>query len=42
MIMAVSAAPRRVPATPKREVTNAAVVAANPAANTWLPLTTGD
>src|SRR3712207_6689616 len=41
MIMAVSAAPRRVPATPNREVTNAATAAANPAAITWVPLTTG-
>jgi hypothetical protein len=30
-----------VPATPNFEVTNAAVVEASPAANTWLPLTTG-
>jgi hypothetical protein len=30
-----------VPATPNFEVTNAAVVEASPAANTWLPLITG-
>jgi hypothetical protein len=41
MIMVVNAAPRMVPATPNFEVTNAAVVEASPAANTWLPLTTG-
>src|SRR5919107_3706467 len=41
MIMAVTAAPSRVPATPKRDVTKAAVAAANPAAITWAPLTTG-
>jgi hypothetical protein len=34
MIMAVTAAPSNVPATPKREVTKAAVAAANPAAST--------
>src|SRR5215212_5547056 len=41
MIMAVMAAPRRVPATPKRLVTNDAAAAANPADITWCPLTTG-
>src|SRR5215216_2969985 len=38
MIMVVNAAPSMVPATPNFEVTNAAVVEASPAANTWLPL----
>src|SRR5215210_3366243 len=42
MIMAVRPAPSSVPATPKRDVTKAAAAAANPAAITWLPLTTAD
>jgi hypothetical protein len=41
MIMVVSAAPRRVPATPNLEVITAAPAEANPAAITWLPLITG-
>jgi hypothetical protein len=41
MIMAVKAAPSSVPATPKREVTNDAAVAASPAAMTWFGLITG-
>jgi hypothetical protein len=41
MIMAVRAAPSSVPATPKREVTKDAAVAANPAATTWFGLTFG-
>src|SRR5215211_5445565 len=41
MIIAVTAAPSRVPATPKREVTKAAVAEANPAAITCVPLTMG-
>jgi hypothetical protein len=41
MIMVVNAAPSTVPATPNFEVANAAIVEASPAANTWLPLTTG-
>jgi hypothetical protein len=41
MIMAVTAAPSSVPATPKRDVTKAAVAEANPAAITWVPLTMG-
>src|SRR5918911_5573381 len=36
MIMAVSAAPSRVPATPKREVTKAAAVEASPADTTCV------
>ena len=40
MIMAVRAAPSSVPATPKREVTKDAAVAASPAATTWFGLTT--
>jgi hypothetical protein len=36
MIMAVSAAPSRVPATPKREVTKAATAEASPADTTWV------
>jgi hypothetical protein len=36
MIMAVSAAPSRVPVTPKREVMKAAAVEANPADTTWV------
>jgi hypothetical protein len=39
MIMVVSAAPRRVPATPNLEVIKAAPAEAKPAASTWLPLT---
>ena len=39
MIMAVRAAPSSVPATPKREVTKEAPVAASPAAMTWFGLT---
>ncbi|CAA9398530.1 hypothetical protein AVDCRST_MAG82-61 [uncultured Rubrobacteraceae bacterium] len=35
MIMVVSAAPSRVPATPKRDVTNAAAAPASPADITW-------
>src|SRR5829696_5769625 len=41
MIMVVTAAPRRVPATPKRDVRKAAHAEATPAATTWDPLTTG-
>jgi hypothetical protein len=36
MIMAVSATPSRVPATPKREVTKATTVEASPADRTWV------
>lgn len=39
--MVVIAAPMSVPATPKREVTRAAVAEARPAAATELPVTTG-
>src|SRR5215213_7550005 len=39
MIMAVRAAPSSVPATPKREVTKDAAVAASPADITWFGLT---
>src|SRR5215212_7949952 len=39
MIMAVRAAPSSVPATPKREVTKDAAVAARPADMTWFGLT---
>jgi hypothetical protein len=41
MIMAVRAAPSSVPATPKREVTKEAPVAASPADMTWCGLTIG-
>jgi hypothetical protein len=41
MIMAVSAAPSMVPATPNVEVKKAATVEANPAATTCGTLTTG-
>jgi hypothetical protein len=41
MIMVVSAAPIKVPATPNLEVIKAAPAEANPAASTWLPLITG-
>src|SRR5919206_3369860 len=41
MIMAVSAAPSRVPATPNLEVTSAAPAEATPADMTCVPLTTG-
>jgi hypothetical protein len=41
MIMVVSAAPSRVPATPNLEVIKAAPAEANPAASTWLPLIMG-
>src|SRR5215210_170616 len=41
MIMVVSAAPSRVPATPNLEVIKAAPAEANPAASIWLPLTRG-
>src|SRR5688572_26138389 len=41
MIMAVSALPSRVPATPNLEVIMAAAAAAAPAAITWVPLTVG-
>jgi hypothetical protein len=41
MIMAVTAAPSSVPATPKREVTKDAAVAASPADMTWFGVITG-
>jgi hypothetical protein len=41
MIMAVSAAPSSVPATPNREVTKDAAVAASPADMTWFGLIIG-
>src|ERR671911_3101401 len=41
MIMAVRAAPSSVPATPKREVTKDAAVAASPADLTWFGLIVG-